>query len=119
MSRIRDENFYTVLGWMLNVLELKSNELIVFAIVYSFSQDEESEFTGSLKYLEDFANINHQTAITTLKKLTDKGFIIRREYYMKDSLIKRVAYKANFDLIDKLKSGITSLTPQNKDQSIF
>ena len=34
--RIRDENFYTVLGWMLNVLGLKGNELIVFAIIYSF-----------------------------------------------------------------------------------
>lgn len=46
--KIRNENFYTVLGWMLNVLELKGNELIVFAIIYSFSQDGESEFTGSL-----------------------------------------------------------------------
>jgi len=117
MSRIRDENFYTVLGWMLNVLELKSNELIVFAIVYSFSQDGESEFTGSLKFLQDFANINHQTAVTTLKKLTDKGYITRREYYMEGSMIKRVAYKTNFEVIDRLKSGLKTIKPKNSDQS--
>lgn len=117
MSRIRDENFYTVLGWMLNVLELKSNELIVFAIIYSFSQDGESEFTGSLNYLEDFANINRQTAVSTLKKLKDKGYITRREYCMEGSMIKRVAYKANFEIIDKLKSGLTTIKPKNTDQS--
>lgn len=117
MSRIRDENFYTVLGWMLNVLSLKSNELIVFAIIYSFSQDGESEFTGSLKFLEDFANVKHQTAVTTLKKLKDKGYITKREYYMEGSMIKRVAYKANFEVIDKLKEGLSTVKPRNKDQS--
>ena len=47
--KIRNENFYTVLGWMLNVLELKGNELIVFAIIYSFSQDGESDFRANDK----------------------------------------------------------------------
>lgn len=45
--KIRNENFYTVLGWMLNVLELKGNELIVFAIIYSFSQDGERRLQGA------------------------------------------------------------------------
>lgn len=117
MSRIKDENFYTVLGWMLNVLELKSNELIVFAIIYSFSQDGESEFTGSLSYMQDFANISPQTAVTLLKKLTDKEYITKREYYMKDSLVKRVAYKVNFETIEKLKKGLINIEPKNTDQS--
>lgn len=72
--RIKNENFYTVFGWMLNVLELKGNELIVFAIVYSFSQDGESEFTGSLNYLQTFANIKSKnTVLTMLKNLIDKN----------------------------------------------
>mgnify|MGYP006917400816 CR=1 FL=1 len=61
--KIRNENFYTVLGWMLNVLELKGNELIVFAIIYSFSQDGESEFTGSLTFMQTFANIKAQNTV--------------------------------------------------------
>ena len=99
--RIRDENFYTVLGWMLNVLELKGNELIVFAIVYSFSQDGVSEFAGSLSYMQTFANIKSQnTVMTNLKALQEKNFILKREY-MKDN-VRRIAYRVNFEYIDQL-----------------
>lgn len=61
--KIKNENFYTVLGWMLNVLELRGNELIIFAIIYSFSQDGESEFTGSSTFLQQFANIKAQNTV--------------------------------------------------------
>lgn len=67
--KIRNENFYTVLGWMLNVLELKGNELIVFAIIYSFSQDGESEFTGSLTFMQTFANIKAQNTVISMLKV--------------------------------------------------
>lgn len=115
MQKIRDENFYTVLGWMLNVLELKGNELIVFAIIYSFSQDGESEFTGSLSYLQAFANIkSHNTVTGILKALTDKQMIIRRDY-VRDN-VKRVAYKANMEYIEKMKNGLTELSPDNHSE---
>lgn len=52
-SRIRNENFYTVFGWMLNELELKGNELIIFGIIYSFSQDGKSEFRSLKKDFSD------------------------------------------------------------------
>lgn len=110
--KIRNENFYTVLGWMLNVLELKGNELIVFAIIYSFSQDGESEFTGSLTFMQAFANIKAQnTVISMLKSLSDKNLILKREY-MKDN-VRRVAYRANLEYIDKMKKGIVDAQPNN------
>lgn len=110
--KIRNENFYTVLGWMLNVLELKGNELIVFAIIYSFSQDGESEFTGSLTFMQTFANIKAQnTVISMLKSLSDKNLILKREY-MKDN-VRRVAYRANLEYIDKMKKGIVDAQPNN------
>ena len=109
MSRIKDENFYTVLGWMLNVLELKGNELIIFAIIYSFSQDGESEFTGSIKYLQDFANIkSHNTVLAALNTLVDKNLIIKRDYE-KDN-VHRVAYKGNYAQIQNCRI----LKPNNK-----
>lgn len=112
MSKIRDENFYTVLGWMLNALELRGNELIVFAIIYSFSQDGESEFTGSLSYLQDFANIKStQTVLTILNSLLSKEMISKSEY-MKGN-VRRVAYKANLDFINKRKKDFSSITPDN------
>ena len=115
MSRIRDDNFYTVLGWMLNVLDLKGNELIVFAIVYSFSQDGESEWKGSLTYLEDFANISRPTAVTILSRLVDKGFIIKRTYSLQGSNLQRTTYRVNFDKIDALKTGLQQLQPNNEE----
>lgn len=100
---------------MLNVLELKGNELIVFAIIYSFSQDGESEFTGSLSYLQAFANIkSHNTVTGILKALTDKQMIIRRDY-VRDN-VKRVAYKANMEYIEKMKNGLTELSPDNHSE---
>lgn len=112
MQTIRNENFYTVLGWMLNVLGLKGNELIVFAIIYSFSQDGESEFTGSLSFLQTFANIKAQnTVLTMLKTLVDKQLLLKREY-VKDN-VRRVAYRANLEYVDELLSGISELTPNN------
>lgn len=116
MNGIRDENFYTVLGWMLNVLQLKGNELIVFAIIYSFSQDGESEFTGSLSFLQSFANIkSQQTVITTLRTLSDRKFISRREYL--DGKVPRVAYKANFEVIECMKKGTSAVIPNNEKHS--
>lgn len=113
INKIRDENFYTVLGWMLNVLELKGNELIVFAIIYSFSQDGESEFSGSLSYLQTFANIRSKcTVLAMLKSLTDKNLITKRDYTKGN--VQRVAYKANLDYIEKVKKGLGEIVPNNQ-----
>lgn len=112
--RIRDENFYTVLGWMLNVLELKGNELIVFAIIYSFSQDGESEFTGSLSYMQTFANIkSHNTVTATLQSLQEKNYILKREF-IKDN-VRRCAYRVNLEFINLCKGGLLNISPTNKN----
>mgnify|MGYP003303337650 CR=1 FL=1 len=78
-SRIKDENYYQVSGWMLNRLGLKGTALEVYAIIYAFSQDGESCFTGSLQYLSDFTNTSRQTVITTLKNLVESGYLVKRE----------------------------------------
>lgn len=110
--KIKNENFYTVLGWMLNTLELKGNELIVFAIIYSFSQDGESEFTGSLSYIQAFTNIKAQnTVITMLKSLLEKNLITKREF-VKDN-VRRIAYKANLEYIEQCKGSVNSIVPNN------
>ena len=79
MSKIKNTNYFTVQGWMINDLGLGSNELLVYAIIYGFSQDECSEFTGSLNYLADFINSTKPTIIKCLKSLIDKGFIIKTD----------------------------------------
>lgn len=56
---------------MLNELGLKGNDLFIYAIIYGFSQDEESEFTGSLSYLVKCINSTKQTVINSLKHLVE------------------------------------------------
>ncbi|MCM1297650.1 MAG: helix-turn-helix domain-containing protein [Muribaculaceae bacterium] len=74
---VKDENYYTVFGWMRNRLHLKGNDLIVYALIYSFSQDGESEFKGSLSYITDFTGASRRTIISTLASLEERGLITK------------------------------------------
>lgn len=115
-SRIKNENFYTVLGWMLNTLELKGNELIVFAIIYSFSQDGESSFSGSLSYLQAFANIkSQQTVLTILQSLDEKKLILKSDFLKGN--VRRVEYKANLEYINQCKGELAAITPNNHSKN--
>lgn len=103
-SRIKDENFYQVQGWMINRLGLKGVALSVYAIIYGFSQDGESEFTGSLQYLCDFCGgVSKPTVIAALKSLVEPQYIIRREEYINGVKFNR--YKANLPLLKILNGG--------------
>lgn len=41
---IKDENHIVIEGWMVTKLKLVGNELIIFALIYGFSQLEEHSF---------------------------------------------------------------------------
>jgi len=64
---------------MINELGLSSNELLTYAIIYGFSQDGSSEFTGSMNYLADFINSTRPTVSKCLKSLTDRGLLIKTD----------------------------------------
>lgn len=82
MKTIRDNNYFQVDGWMINRLKLSGNELFVYAIIYGFSQDGNTKFTGSLNYLVAFVNSTKPTIIKCLKSLTEKGFIIKTNRFI-------------------------------------
>ena len=69
MSKFKNNNHYTIFGWMIHRLGLKDAKLIVYAIVYSFSQDGENRFTGSLQYLADWTSATKQGVMKNLKSL--------------------------------------------------
>lgn len=64
---------------MVNELKLKGNELLVYAIIYGFSQKEGSRYTGSLQYLADWLNTSKQTVLNCLQNLLEKDFINKEE----------------------------------------
>ena len=48
---MKDGNYYTVYGWMINRLKLKGTTLQLYAVIYGFSENGENECSGSLAYL--------------------------------------------------------------------
>jgi len=113
-SRINDNNYYVINGWMINRLRLKGVSLSTYAIIYGFSQDGENEFTGSLQYLCDFCGgVSKPTIIKALKELTEKGYIIRREELINNILFAR--YRINSDIIRDILNGSKEILPAVKN----
>ena len=102
-SKVKDDNFFLVSGWMINRLNLKGVALQVFSIIYGFSQDGETCFTGSLQYLMDFTNASKPTIIKALKELVEKGFVLKIENEMNG--VKFNKYKANLLVVKNLNRG--------------
>ena len=75
---INPDNYYSVQGWMLSELGLKGNALTVYAIVYGFSQDGASEYTGSSQYLCEWTGCTKKTVLNALAELTEKGYLRKR-----------------------------------------
>lgn len=107
---IKNECFITVQGWMVNDLQLKGNELLVYAIIYGFSQDENCKFTGSLQYLADWTNSTKQGVIKCLKSLLEKGLIVKQSL-----MVNKVAYSTKFNTSVKqsLMVGVKQSLPNN------
>ena len=77
---MKSENYITIQGWMRNELNLKGNNLLVYAVIYGFSQDGNNEFTGSLQYLADWCGATKQGVQKNLKNLLEQGLIKKREF---------------------------------------
>ena len=75
---MKDESFVMVAGWMVSKLQLKGRELLIYAVIYGFSQDGQSWFTGSVRYLAEWAGCSKRTVYTTLQSLLEKGLILKR-----------------------------------------
>ena len=78
-SKIKSENYIVIQGWMIKDLKLKGNELIIYAVIYGFSQLESQKFTGSLQYLAEWTNSTKQSVIKCLKSLIKKNLIVKEE----------------------------------------
>ena len=73
----KESRFVTILDFMVDDLNLKGSELIAYAVIYGFSQDGESVFSGTSKYLARWCGIDRKNVFAVLKKLVDKGLIVK------------------------------------------
>lgn len=77
MSKIKDGNYIVIQSFMVKDLHLKGNELLIYAIIYGFTQDGEHQFNGGQQYLADWTNSTKTGVYKALKRLVEKGLIER------------------------------------------
>lgn len=119
MSKVKEENFINISGWMVTRLGLKGNELLVYAIIYGFSQDDETRFTGSLQYLADWTNSTKQSCIKCLKSLAEKGYITKHEKIVNGiKFCEYQAVKLKSMVVNKVEHGIKQSLTGGSKQSL-
>lgn len=106
-----DENYIVIQGWMVNKLRLSGNELIVYAVIYGFSQDGESKFDGSRQYLADCCNCSIRSIQNILNSLVEKELITKYEEEV--NRVKVCKYVANFTPREKIAQGSEKIAHNN------
>lgn len=116
---------------MLTDLNLKGNELIVYACIYGFSQAENQVFNGSLQYLADWTNSTKQGIIKNLKSLEEKGYIVKNEKFINgvkfceyyatqlNEVLNKVERGSKQSLTGDVQQSLTNnISLENKDNNI-
>jgi len=76
---MKKENFIHIGAWMVENLKLSWNELLIYAIIYGFSQDGRNCYNGSQNYLAKWIGSTRWTAVNILNKLVKKWLIEKKD----------------------------------------
>lgn len=77
--KVKDSVFFTVQAWMVTKLNLRGVERDVFAIIYGFSQDEQSKCYDSLNYMAELIGCTKQAVINAINSLLEKNYIKKEQ----------------------------------------
>lgn len=92
---MKEDRFIVLHEWMWRALGLVGNDLIVYAMVYGFSQQGEGSYHGSVRALPTWTGLPLNTAIRALQRLTDMGLITKTDW-IDDNNQKRCMYQASY-----------------------
>lgn len=112
-NMVKNENFIVIHGWMINELGLKGNELLIYAIIYGFSQIKNQFFTGTAQYLADWTNSTRRGVMKNLSSLVEKGLLQKKEQFVDG--VKFVHYRAVG--LSEYKQNDPSNSPEEHEQS--
>ena len=91
---MENTDFVNIQGWMINELNLKGNELIIYALIYGFTKDGVSEFRGSRQYMADWTNTSVRSVQNVVNSLVDKRMIEKNNHINKYGSLETSGYKA-------------------------
>ena len=111
---MQDGGFLVIQKWMLTDLKLKSTELMVYAVIYGFSQDSQGECWASLDYFQLWTGASRSSIIRAINSLEEKGLIERRRREGTTSALRVVegGVKMKRGSVN-LKRGGVKMTPNN------
>lgn len=72
---MKQESYLNIQGWMVTDLHLTGVKLLIYAIIYGFSQDGKSDFHGSISYLQEWTGSCENTVRKYLSELVKEGLI--------------------------------------------
>ena len=91
---MKNTDFLNIQGWMINELNLKGNELIIYALIYGFTKDGVSEFRGSRQYMAEWTNSSVRSVQNVVNSLVNKGMIEKNNHINKYGSLETSGYKA-------------------------
>ena len=94
---MRDGTYAVIQSFMLKQLHLKGNELIVYAVIYGYTQDGEHWYYGTRGNLAEWCGATKGTVSNCLQSLVAKGYIRKREVDYHS--MHQVQYQAVTDFI--------------------
>lgn len=109
-------NYYIIHGWMVSGLGLTGNELLLYAVIYGFSQDGDSNYTGGLTYLQESISASRPTVIKTIKDLVEKGLIEKHSYTVNNVNFNK--YSCVMKCIEEFFTGSKDSLPGGSKESL-
>ena len=105
------KSYLNIQGWMVTELGLGGTDLIVYAIVYGFTQDGTSECWSSLDYFASWCGCDKRTVIRSIDRLVEKGLLKKRQRQGTTSALKAVNPRQNVTPThDKMSGGSDKLS---------
>lgn len=86
--KLKDTNYIQIQGWMISRLDLKGNELLVYALIHGFCQDGKNVYNMSFDYIVKWLNSSRSATASSISNLLEKGLIERRESYSRGNVKK-------------------------------
>lgn len=112
---MKNNNYIVIQGWMLNSIGLSTmNEVAIYAVIYGFSQDGNSKYTGTVKYLQECTLIkSDKTVREILKSLVEKDLLIKSELHINGILFNH--YATNLEKITEVQKELPDTTVKITD----
>lgn len=93
-------SYINIQWFMIYNLWLSWNELLLFALIYWYTQDWKNEYHWSLSYIQNWLQLSRPSVISLLKKLQTKWYIIKTKnsHFIatsKESLLVKKVYQTS------------------------